>query len=258
MSPPETTADLAIWIFKPYRRQGYGSSAFTMATKYAVEELKIGELHAGAYPDNIGSIKMLKRCGYAPYPAGNILEKHYITGKDIIQMDYRYNPITIRLAVPTDAPDMAEVHMRSWEVAYKNIIPAEYINEKNATRPELYKRIITNDNKTQYVIRKCGETVGIMCVVATPQDDDADAGTCELEGIYLHPNYYRQGIGTQAMSFAFDLGRSMNKKTMTLWVFTENTNTIKFYEKCGFVADGKTKTYDMGKAMGCIRMRRDL
>ena len=37
--------------------------------------------------------------------------------------------VFIRLAVPADAPDMAEVHMRSWEVAYKDIIPAEYIRE---------------------------------------------------------------------------------------------------------------------------------
>jgi len=88
ISPPETEPDLAIWIFGPYRRQGYGTSAFALATKYAMDELNIPELHAGAYPDNIGSQKMLKKCGYIPYPAGNIPEKHYITGEDIIQMDY--------------------------------------------------------------------------------------------------------------------------------------------------------------------------
>lgn len=31
--------------------------------------------------------------------------------------------ITIRLAEPADAPDMAEVFIRSWEKAYKDIIP---------------------------------------------------------------------------------------------------------------------------------------
>ncbi len=88
ISPPETTADLAIWLFAPYRRKGYGTLAFALATKYAAEVLKIAELHAGAYPDNIGSQKMLRRCGYVPYPAGNVPEKHYLTGEDIIQTDY--------------------------------------------------------------------------------------------------------------------------------------------------------------------------
>ncbi|MDR0286454.1 MAG: GNAT family N-acetyltransferase [Clostridiales bacterium] len=166
--------------------------------------------------------------------------------------------ITIRLAKLTDALDMAEVHMRSWEVAYKDIIPMEYIQEKNATRPALFKRIITDENTTQYVIQKGCKTVGIMCVVATPQDDDANKNVCELEGIYLHPDYYRQGIGAKAMEFAFNIARNWKKTEMTLWVFTENTNTIKFYEKCGFSADGNTKTYNCGKVMECIRMRRSL
>ena len=33
-------------------------------------------------------------------------------------MDYVDKPITIRLAIPNDASEMAEIHMRSWEVAY--------------------------------------------------------------------------------------------------------------------------------------------
>ncbi len=84
ISPPETTADLAICIFKPYRRQGYGTSAFRLAVKYAADELKITELHAGAYTDNIGSQRMLKKCGFIPYPDGNLMEKHYITDEEII------------------------------------------------------------------------------------------------------------------------------------------------------------------------------
>lgn len=64
------------------------------------------------------------------------------------------------------------------------------------------------------------------------------------------------GIGTLAMEFALNVARNAGKKHMTLWVFAENTNSIRFYEKCGFTPDGKTKTYNCGKIMACIRMRR--
>lgn len=90
ISPPETIADLAIWLFAPYRGKGYGSVAFSLATRYAIEHLQITELHAGAYPDNHTSKRMLKKCGYIPYPEGNVPEKHYLTGEDIIQEDYIY------------------------------------------------------------------------------------------------------------------------------------------------------------------------
>ena len=165
--------------------------------------------------------------------------------------------ISIRLAAPADALDMAEIVSRSWEVAYSDIIPMKYIQEKNATRPDAFKRIITGENTTQYVIQKDGKTIGIMGV-APPQDDDVDESVYELHAIYLHPDYYRQGIGAQAMQFAFDKARTLGKKIMTVWVFAENINSIKFYEKCGFTADGSTKAYNVGKIMECIRMRREL
>ncbi len=94
ISLPEREADLAIWLFKGYRRQGIGTQAFALAAKYAVEALGITELHAGAYPDNIGSQKMLKRCGFVPNSKGNYPAKHYLTGDDVIELDHIYKPQT--------------------------------------------------------------------------------------------------------------------------------------------------------------------
>ena len=165
--------------------------------------------------------------------------------------------ITIRLAVPDDAPNMADVHMRSWEVAYKDIIPAAFIKEKNTGRHELYKRVITNDNTNTYVIQHCGKIIGIMRV-APPIDDDASEDWYELHFIYLHPDYYRQGIGTRAMEFAFDIAQNLGKKIMVVWVLEDNINSVKFYEKCGFTADGKTSEREFGKILKSARMRRVL
>ena len=172
-------------------------------------------------------------------------------------MNCKNEPIIIRLAIPADAPDVAEIMMRSWEVAYKDIIPSDFIREKNATRPEQSRRVITEDNATAYVIQRDGKTVGIMHV-ASSEDEDVDESFHELHSIYLHPDCYRQGVGTQAMAFAFNIARSLGKTTMIVWVLAKNTNTIKFYESCGFTADGKTKIIKYGKALECIRMRRKL
>jgi GNAT superfamily N-acetyltransferase len=165
--------------------------------------------------------------------------------------------ITIRLAVPEDALDMAEIGMRSWEVAYKDIIPADFIREKNATRLEQYKRIITDENANHYVIQKHGKTVGIMWIAPSP-DDDMGNDCYDVHAVYLHPDYFRQGIGKQAMDFAFDKARSLGKTIITVWVLEENIDAIRFYEKCGFKPDGKSKPREYGKTLTLIRMRRDL
>ena len=165
--------------------------------------------------------------------------------------------ISIRLAIPSDAPDMADVHMRSWEIAYKDIIPLDFIIEKNSTRHALYKRVITDENANSYVIQYNGKTVGIMRI-ASPQDDDIKDEFYEIHYLYLHSDYFRMGIGFKSINFAFDKTRSLGKKGMSVWVIAENVNSIKFYEKCGFIKDGNIKYVEYGKVMDCIRMRRYL
>lgn len=165
--------------------------------------------------------------------------------------------VNIRLAVPADALYMAEVHMRSWETAYKGIIPDDYIKEKNATRPALFQRVITKDNETQYVIQADCKTVGILGV-GSNRDNDLDDDVYEVHGIYLHPDYYRQGIGTQAMDFALDLARQKGKRSMVLWVLKDNINSRNFYGKCGFAPDGTEKEMTMGKPLIAVRYRREI
>ena len=165
--------------------------------------------------------------------------------------------ITIRLAVPDDAHDMAEIHMRSWEVAYKDIIPEDYIREKNAGRPALWERILGDENTTQYIIKKDGKTAGMMSIDAS-QDEDAGDETYELMALYLLPEYIRQGVGTQAMEFAYSKARSLRKKDITVWLLADNLNAKRFYEKCGFIFDGGTREQEYGKTLQVIRMRRVL
>ena len=165
--------------------------------------------------------------------------------------------ITIRLAIPADTLDMAEVLMRSWEIAYRDIIPADFIREKNATRPELYKRVITNENTTDYVIQYNEKTIGIM-KIAPPDYGDISDNYYDLHALYLHPDYFNQGIGTQAMDFAFDKARSLNKAVIVLWVLEDNANAIKFYKKCGFTANGEQREFNYGKPLTAIRMRKEL
>ena len=90
ISPLGTIPDLAVKIYKPYRNQGFGSMAFFLGTKYAIEHLQLVEIHAGCYSSNIASKKIIERCGYTRNPQGNLKEKHFITGEDILQLDYVY------------------------------------------------------------------------------------------------------------------------------------------------------------------------
>ena len=165
--------------------------------------------------------------------------------------------VTVCLAGPADARDMAEIHMRSWEAAYAGILPAEYIEKKNKDRPALWERVLAEGNTTRHIILADGRAAGLLCL-GPPEEDDAGGDAYELYAIYLHPDFYRQGVGTQALAFAFDKARGLGKREMTVWVFSENANAIAFYRACGFAPDGKTAVGEYGRPIESMRMRRTL
>lgn len=90
ISPPNCIPDLAIGIYKPFRNHGFGTAAFMLGTKYAIDNLFLDELFAGCYEENLSSIKMLKKCGYVPHPDGNLIEKHFLSNEDLVQLDFVY------------------------------------------------------------------------------------------------------------------------------------------------------------------------
>ena len=88
VSPEGSIPDLAIMLYEPFRHQGYGTIAFSLAVKYCFDVLNIDQLHAGCYETNAVSKKMLAKCGFQPYPQGNQPEKHYLTGAPITQLEF--------------------------------------------------------------------------------------------------------------------------------------------------------------------------
>ena len=158
--------------------------------------------------------------------------------------------IVIRPAIPSDAPHVAEVLMRAWEVAYPDIMPTEYIQERNGLRPEQYMQRLADDDNTYYVFCDGERIVGYMRIVDAPKDDTVDSSAFDLEQIYLHPEYWHQGIGTQALAFAFDLTRDAGKSEMTVWVLAQNTSAIAFYKKAGSLPTAQSATGTMAK---CLR-----
>jgi RimJ/RimL family protein N-acetyltransferase len=58
------------------------------------------------------------------------------------------------------------------------------------------------------------------------------------------------------MEFAYNITRNSGKTGIVLWVLEKNTDSIRFYEKCGFVTDGKTYDKNFDKPLMSIRMRK--
>ena len=85
----EVCPDLAIWIYPQYRNRGYGTQSFTLALKYIFIHYSYAEISAGCYEDNVNSLRMLKRIGFARCPNGDTVESNCFTGEKTTQLEFR-------------------------------------------------------------------------------------------------------------------------------------------------------------------------
>lgn len=88
LSPDYLEPDLAIRLYRPFRGQGYGTDAFALAMKYCFDAFSLNKIYAGCYEHNTISLRMLKKCGFVPYPEGNSYETHFITGLPVTQLSF--------------------------------------------------------------------------------------------------------------------------------------------------------------------------
>lgn len=168
--------------------------------------------------------------------------------------------LLIRKATLSDAPDMANILMRSWEAAYAGIIPDEAIREKNAGRPAMWQKTLSGEHHNYIALD--GDTPAGLMGLCPSRDDDLSPALRPLVGevgaIYLHPDFWDRGYGREMMAFALDTLGRQGFSVITLWVLEENTRARRFYEKCGFYFDGTQKEIVIGKPLVEVRCRKDI
>ena len=80
------------------------------------------------------------------------------------------------------------------------------------------------------------EIDGRIAGFAVILDDD---GKTELDGLFVEPELWRQGIGSALVGAAVHDARSRGLSLMTV---VANTGAKEFYERCGFSVEGSAET----------------
>ena len=110
--------------------------------------------------------------------------------------------LVVRDATPDDAPDIARVHVRSWQAAYQGLIDEAYL---------------------------------------ASLDEDAGPECGEVSAIYALADAWGRGVGRALMDAALAGLASGGFTEVMLWVLEGNERAIRFYERAGFQPDGATK-----------------
>lgn len=156
----------------------------------------------------------------------------------------------LRAAEPADALAVANVHVRSWQAAYKGLLPDEYLA---GLRPE--------DRAVRYTFGVQGKPATIVAVedrairgFATTYVAD---GVGVLSGLYVDPEWWDRRLGVALITGARAALDGMD--TVTLWLLVGNQRGERFYRKDGWLPDGAQRTETVwGATVDEVRFRRPL
>jgi GNAT superfamily N-acetyltransferase len=169
----------------------------------------------------------------------------------------------VRPAYRADVRRIAEIHVWSWQAAYKGLLPEDFLDalDPAAGLDRREEAIMLIDwNRGGILVAADGDEVCGFANFGPTRDDDADDSQIgEVRAIYLVPEVWGKGFGRQLMAAALERLAQAGFAEATLWVLDTNTRARTFYHAAGFQLDGAVKYDDTrGFRLREIRYRRIL
>ena len=167
--------------------------------------------------------------------------------------------VNTRPAELDDADQIAGVHVRSWQVAYRGQLPDDVLDNLDVeARARSWRQLLTDDATSVLVASRDGASIEGFVAAGPSRDDDASSVTGEVYAIYVEPTAWGSGVGSRLLEAAVG-GLSTDYRTATLWVLRSNERTRRFYERRGWRPDGTSKVDDRGSLqLDEIRYRTEL
>lgn len=150
--------------------------------------------------------------------------------------------MNIRRANPEDAQALAEVHVDSWQSAYRDTL-SDSIRQGCTIDKWIgkFQQMIAEETQVIALIEDKEKIPGYT-IIGPNRDEDLKTENCgEIWGLYILPDHWRKGHGTRLTKWACRELESRGYKIVTLWVFQTNRAAREFYQAMGFADDGATK-----------------
>lgn len=143
--------------------------------------------------------------------------------------------MTLRRALAADAEAVARIHVESWNVAYRGIMPDDVIAKTDlAYRTKFWAERIADPEWPVFVIEADGVSVA-FCQMIPSQDEGDDASRVgHITSLHVLPQLRGQGFGRALMDHVLGEFQRRGFTTVTLWVLEQNWSARRFYEKYGF------------------------
>lgn len=174
--------------------------------------------------------------------------------------------IEVRDANTGDADAIATAHIDGWRVAYRGLLPDEYLDatEFATSRRDRWRAwawksvtdsclfVVTIDKRVGGFCHAGPEQVQPERYQSAAPASPVPAGTGrgEVYAFYLHPSAWGSGGAGALMSRCEEFLRDEGYGTAILWVLRDNPRARSFYEKAGWHPTGRTSSFVLPNVPG--------
>jgi L-amino acid N-acyltransferase YncA len=156
----------------------------------------------------------------------------------------------VRPATPDDARAIATIHVQTWRVAYRDIVPQAHLDALSIEQREQRWRVALENTfgRTTTVAESEGAVIG-WCTYGPNRGPTVTPETGELWAIYVAAAHFGTGAG-RALWLDARAGLAADAYLDAIvWVLRDNARALRFYEKAGFVLEPNSeKTIELGGA----------
>lgn len=148
----------------------------------------------------------------------------------------------LRPAQPKDALAVARVHVRSWQAAYRTLLPEEYLDQlRPEDRAQHYDFATRDPQKPRTIVaEEDGRIHGFATTSPSRDPDVPDHG--ELCALYVDPAQWGCSIGVALIAAARAHLADAGFRNAVLWLLAGNLRGERFYRHDGWASDDVRRT----------------
>jgi ribosomal protein S18 acetylase RimI-like enzyme len=139
--------------------------------------------------------------------------------------------VSIRVAAPADADEMARLHYKSHVESFASFVPEEWVRTRDleAYRGRWVRTLSQVDSRNcAWVAEVGGQVVGMVQVY------QLEGTRAELSSMHVRPGLMGRGIGALLMDAAMTFIRDAGYREARLGVVAANERARRFYERFGW------------------------
>ena len=163
----------------------------------------------------------------------------------------------MRGAEPADSTAIARAHIRAWQVGYRDLMPAEFLDglDESAGAEGWERRLLDAGgeatDRVEFLVaeirRGPDEPFDLVGVTTIGPDREPETETDgEVWMITVRPDAWSRGAGGALLAAAVERLTELGYRRLVLWVLRDNERARRFYEANGWRADGTSTVVEHG------------